>query len=97
MVLTGLDTDLARDVSINAQTSTESDLVTESIDMTHDLGKLETARVLQNNQLRGIRTEMMMFNACKCNLYSKIGDILQADLLVPPEDRIDGRVQQFDD
>ena len=95
MVLTGLDTDLARDVSINAQTSTESDLVIPrtTIDMTYDLGeRLETARVLQNNQLRGIRTEMMMFNApANADLYSKIGDILQADLLVPPEDRIDGR------
>ena len=58
--------------------------------MVYDLGeRIDTARVLQNNQLRGIRTEMMMFNAPAkvTQLYSTIGDILQADLIVPPEHR----------
>jgi hypothetical protein len=95
MVLTGLDTDLERNVNISATISTESDLVIPrtTIDMSYSLGeRLENARVLQNNQLRGIRTEMMMFDApATATLYSKIGDILQADLTVPPSDRIDGR------
>ena len=35
-----------------------------TIDMVYDLGeRIDNARILQNNQLRGIRTEMMMFNA----------------------------------
>lgn len=95
MVLTGLDTDLERNVNISATISTESDLVIPrtTIDMSYSLGeRLDNARVLQNNQLRGIRTEMMMFDApATATLYSKIGDILQADLTVPPSDRIDGR------
>ena len=72
--------------------STESDLIIPrtTIDMIYDLGeRIDNARVLQNNQLRGIRTEMMMFNVpASADLFSKIGDILQADLTVPPEDRI---------
>ena len=36
---------------------------------------------------------MMMFDVPQnATLYSKIGDILQADLTVPPADRIDGRI-----
>ncbi len=95
MVLTGLDTELSRNVNINATISTESDLVIPrtTIDMSYKLGeRLENARILQNNQLRGIRTEMMMFDVPQnATLYSKIGDILQADLTVPPADRINGR------
>ena len=95
MALTGLDTDLERNVNISATISTESDLVIPrtTIDMNYSLGeRLDNARVLQNNQLRGIRTEMMMFDApATATLYSKIGDILQADLTVPPAERIDGR------
>ena len=66
IVLTGLDTSLQRDVSLNATVSTQSDLLIPrtTIDMTYDLGeRLEHARILQNDKLRGIRTEMMMFNA----------------------------------
>lgn len=93
IVLTGLDTSLQRDLSLNASVSTQSDLLIPrtTIDMTYDLGdRLEHARVLQNDRLRGIRTEMMMFNAPATvdQLYAKVGDILQADLVVPPEDRI---------
>ena len=95
MVLTGLDTELERNVNISATISTESDLVIPrtTIDMNYSLGeRLDNARVLQNNQLRGIRTEMMMFDApATATLYSKIGDILQADLTVPPAERIEGR------
>lgn len=95
MVLTGLDTELSRNVNISATISTESDLVIPrtTIDMSYKLGeRLENARILQNNQLRGIRTEMMMFDVPQnATLYSKIGDILQADLTVPPADRINGR------
>ena len=92
IVLTGLDTTLERDVSLHATVSTQADLVIPrtTIDMVYDLGeRLDNARVLQNDKLRGIRTEMMMFNApATADLYSKIGDILQADLIVPPEARI---------
>ena len=92
LVLTGLDTGLKRNISLNATISTQSELVIPrtTIDMVYDLGeRLDNARVLQNNQLRGIRTEMMIFNApATADLYSTIGDILQADLIVPPEDRI---------
>ena len=58
--------------------------------MTYDMGeRMDNARVLQNNRLRGIRTEMMLFNAPpSADLFSKIGDILQADLNVLPIDRI---------
>ena len=93
IVLTGMDTSLQRDVSLNATVSTQSDLLIPrtTIDMTYDLGeRLEHARILQNDKLRGIRTEMMMFNAPAkvVQLYAKVGDILQADLVVPPEDRV---------
>ena len=92
LVLNGLDTSFQRDVTIHMSISTESDLIIPrtTIDMIYDLGeRIDNARVLQNNQLRGIRTEMMMFNVpASADLFSKIGDILQADLTVPPEDRI---------
>ena len=93
IVLTGLDTTLKRDISLNASISTQSDLLIPrtTIDMTYDLGeRLDNARILQNDKLRGIRTEMMMFNAPATvdQLYTQVGDILQADLIVPPEDRI---------
>ncbi len=93
IVLTGLDTTLKRDIALNASISTQSDLLIPrtTIDMTYELGeRLDNARILQNDKLRGIRTEMMMFNAPATvdQLYAKVGDILQADLIVPPEDRI---------
>ena len=93
IVLTGLDTSLRRDVSLNATVSTQSDLLIPrtTIDMTYDLGeRLDHARILQNDKLRGIRTEMMMFNAPAkvTQLYTKVGDILQADLVVPPGERV---------
>ena len=92
IVLSGLDTELKRDLSLSATISTQAELVIPrtTIDMVYDLGeRIDNARILQNNQLRGIRTEMMMFNAPAkvTQLYSTIGDILQADLVVPPEDR----------
>ena len=51
--------------------------------MTYDLGeRLDHARILVD-RLRGIRTEMMMF-VYNCNqLYAKVGDILQVDLVFP--------------
>lgn len=92
LVLSGLDTSLTRDVSIHMTISTESELIIPrtTIDMTYDMGeRMDNARVLQNNRLRGIRTEMMLFNAPpSADLFSKIGDILQADLNVLPIDRI---------
>jgi len=92
LVLAGLDTELSRDVSLRMSVSTEAELIIPrtTIDMDYDMGeRMDSARVLQNNQLRGIRTEMMLFNApATAGLYSKIGDILQADLEVPPSDRI---------
>ena len=92
LVLTGLDTELRRNVSMDATFSTQSDLVIPrtTIDMVYDFGeKLDDVRLLQNNQLRGIRTELMMFNApAKVDqLESTIGDILEAHLVVPPEYR----------
>ena len=93
IVLTGLDTNLQRDVTLNATISTQSDLLIPrtTVDMTYDLGeRLDHARILQIDRLRGIRTEMMMFDAPATvnQLYAKVGDILQVDLVVPPADRI---------
>ena len=92
LVLSGLDTDLQRDISIHLSTTTEAELIIPrtTIDMTYEMGeRMDSARVLQNNKLRGLRTEMMLFDApASADLYSKIGDILQADLNVPPSDRI---------
>ncbi len=92
LILSGLNTTLERDVSIEMSTTTESELIIprNTIDMTYDIGeRIDNARVLQLNHLRGIRTEMMMFNVpASADLYSKIGDILQADLNVDPQDRI---------
>ena len=92
LVLSGLDTDLQRDISLHLSTTTEAELIIPrtTIDMTYEMGeRMDSARVLQNNQLRGLRTEMMLFDApASADLYSKIGDILQADLNVPPSDRI---------
>ncbi len=91
LILTGLDTELERDVSVRMLITTEAELIIPrtTIDMVYDMGeRMDTAQVLQNNRLRGIRTEMMLFNApSSAGLYAKIGDILQADLTVPPEDR----------
>jgi len=92
LVLAGLDTDLERDIEMSISIVTESELIIPrtTIDMNYDMGeRMDSARVLQNNKLRGIRTELMLFDApASANLYSKIGDILQADLTVPPDDRI---------
>ena len=92
LVLSGLDTDLERDIELRISIATESELIIPrtTIDMNYDMGeRMDSARVLQNNKLRGIRTELMLFDApASANLYSKIGDILQADLTVPPADRI---------
>ncbi len=92
LVISGLDTELVRDIELEMSIVTESELIIPrtTIDMNYEMGeRMDSARVLQNNKLRGIRTEMMLFDApASANLYSKIGDILQADLLVPPSDRI---------
>ena len=92
LVLSGLDTELSRDISLRLSISTESELIIPrtTIDMDYDMGeRMDSARVLQNNQLRGIRTEMMLFDApASAGLYSKVGDILQADLEVPPSERV---------
>jgi hypothetical protein len=83
---------LERDIELRISIATESELIIPrtTIDMNYDMGeRMDSARVLQNNKLRGIRTELMLFDApASANLYSKIGDILQADLTVPPADRI---------
>jgi hypothetical protein len=92
LVLSGLDTDLERDIELRISIATESELIIPrtTIDMNYDMGeRMDSTRVLQNNKLRGIRTELMLFDApASATLYSKIGDILQADLNVPPADRI---------
>ena len=61
-----------------------------TIDATYDIGeRIDNAHILQNNRVRGIRTEMVLFDApASANLYSKIGDIFQANLNVTPMDRI---------
>ncbi len=91
-VISGLDTDLVRDIRMEMSIVTQSELIIPrtTIDMNYEMGeRMDNVRVLQNNQLRGIRTELMLFDApATANLYSKIGDILQADLLVPPSERI---------
>jgi hypothetical protein len=90
--VTGLDTSVARDISLHMSVSSQSDLIIPrtTIDMTYDMGeRMETAHVMQNNRLRGIRTELILFDAPNStDLFSRIGDILQADLVVPPEHRI---------
>ena len=66
LVLAGLDTDLQRDISLHLSTTTEAELIIPrtTIDMTYEMGeRMDSARVLQNNQLRGLRTEMMLFDA----------------------------------
>ena len=92
IVMTGLDTELKRDVTLNMTLVTESDLIIPrtTIDAKYDIGeRLDTAHILQNNRIRGIRTEMILFDAPgSANLYSKIGDILQTTLNVTPMDRI---------
>ena len=94
IVMTGLDTELKRDVTLNMTLITESDLIIPrtTIDAKYDIGeRLDTAHILQNNRIRGIRTEMILFDAPgSANLYSKIGDILQTTLNVTPMDRIEG-------
>ena len=57
IVLTGLDINLKRNVTLNATISTQSDLLIPrtTIDMTYDLGeRLEHARILQLDRLRGL-------------------------------------------
>jgi hypothetical protein len=92
LVLAGLDTDLSRDISVNMEITTESELIIPrtTIDLTYEMGeRMDNARVIQNNRLRGIKTELILFDAPpSANLYSKIGDILQADLNVTPMDRV---------
>jgi len=90
--LDGLNTEMSRDVILDAVFTTDADRVIPrtNIDMTYDIGeRMNTAHVLQNNHIRGIRTEMMIFDAPrKVNLSATIGDVLIADLVVPPEYRI---------
>ena len=92
LVLSGLDTELTRDINIEMSITTESDMIIPrtTIDATYDIGeRIDNAHILQNNRVRGIRTEMVLFDApASANLYSKIGDILQANLNVTPMDRI---------
>jgi len=92
LIMTGLDTELRRNVEIEMEITTEPDLIIPrtTIDATYDIGeRIETAHILQNNRIRGLRTEMILFDAPgSANLYSKIGDILQANLNVTPMDRI---------
>ena len=94
LVLDGFDTDKRRNIVIDVYTQTIADLIIprNEIVLNYSLGeRIENARVLQIDHLRGIRTEMMMFNVPeRAYLYSKIGDILRADLDVKPEFREDG-------
>tara|TARA_B100001287_G_scaffold97247_1_gene81724 strand:- start:1588 stop:6219 length:4632 start_codon:yes stop_codon:yes gene_type:complete len=94
MVLTGLNTNYERNLKIHSTVQTQAELLIPrtTITLDYDLEeRLENARVVQNNHLRGIRTEMMIFDVpASGKLFSTIGDILQANLTVPVEDRLDG-------
>ncbi len=92
LILEGLNTEIHRDVEIDLVMTTESDLVIPrtKIEMVYQMGeRFETAHLIQNNHLRGIRTELMMFNAPRAaDLTATIGDVLIANLSVDPQDRI---------
>ena len=92
LILDGLNTEVTRDVMIDMVITTESQLIIPrtTIEMTYDVGeRTDTAQIIQNNYLRGIRTELMLFNTPRsANLSATIGDVLIVDLVVPPEHRI---------
>ena len=91
IILEGLDTGLARDMSVNAFYSTEADRVIPrfSIDMNYDIGEsISVFEAHQIDHLRGIRSDLIMFNAPRsATLSATIGDVLIADLFVPIEYR----------
>ncbi len=91
IIIEGLDTELSRDLSVNAFYSTESDRVIPrfSIDMNYDLGEpVSVVEAHQINHLRGIRSDLIMFGAPRsATLSATIGDVLIADLFVPIEYR----------
>jgi hypothetical protein len=92
LIIEGLNTEIHRDVEIDLVMTTESDLVIPrtKIEMVYQMGeRFETAHLIQNNHQRGIRTELMMFNAPRAaDLTATIGDVLIANLSVDPQDRI---------
>ena len=92
LVLEGLNTDMQRDVEIDLVMTTESDLVIPrtTIEMVYEMGeRLQTVHLIQNNNQRGIRTELMMFNAPRAaDLAATVGDVLIANLTVEPQNRI---------
>ena len=92
LIIDALNTELYRDIMIDMVMTTESQLIIPrtTIDLTYDVGeRTDTAQVIQNNYLRGIRTELMLFNTPRsADLSATIGDVLIADLVVPPEYRI---------
>jgi hypothetical protein len=91
IIIEGLNTELSRDMSVNAFYSTESDRVIPrfSIDLNYDVGEtLSVVEAHQINHLRGIRSDIMMFGAPRsATLSATIGDVLIADLFVPIEYR----------
>ena len=91
IIIDGLNTELSRDMSVNAFYSTESDRVIPrfSIDLNYDVGEtLSVVEAHQINHLRGIRSDIMMFGAPRsATLSATIGDVLIADLFVPIEYR----------
>jgi len=91
IIIEGLNTELSRDMSVNAVYSTESERVIPrfTIDLNYDVGEpISIVEAHQINHLRGIRTDITMFEVPRsATLSATIGDVLIADLFVPIEYR----------
>ena len=91
IIIEGLNTELSRDMSVNALYSTESERVIPrfSIDLNYDVGEpVSIVEAHQINHLRGIRSDITMFEVPRsATLSATIGDVLIADLFVPIEYR----------
>ena len=100
LVLDGFDTSHKRDILIDLTTETKADLIIprNEIVLDYSLGeRIDNARVVQIDRLRGIRTEMMLFNVPEsAYLESEIGDILFARLDVKPSFREDDGIRAAD-
>lgn len=92
MIVQGLDTSQARDVSLNAvyNTSTDGIIPRFSIDMVYDLGEsVELIDIRQVSHVEKIRTDIVMFGVPRsAEISASIGDVLIADLFVPIEYRL---------
>ena len=92
MIVQGLDTSQARDVSLNAvyNTSTDGIIPRFSIDMVYDLGEsVELIDIRQVSHVEKIRTDIVMFGVPRsAEISASIGDVLIVDLFVPIEYRL---------